>query len=226
MAGDMLFEGRRFSAFLFDMDGTILTSIEAAERVWTIWANRHGLDVAKFLPTMHGSRAIDTVRRQNLAGVDAEAEADWVLRAEIADVGGIMPIAGAAAFLKSLPGDRWAIVTSASLALAQRRLAAAGLPQPSAFITAEDVSAGKPRPDCFLLAAKRLGFPAADCLVFEDAPAGIEAGERSGATVLVIRAAHPRPMATPHAAVDDYRTLGVVANEDGSLGLRGLPSIP
>lgn len=220
MAGDMLFAGRRFSAFLFDMDGTILTSIEAAERVWTRWAIRHGLDVAKFLPTMHGSRAIDTVRRQNLADIDAVAEADWVMHAEIADIDGIRPIAGAAAFLASLPADRWAIVTSASLALAQRRLAAAGLPPPAAFITAEDVDAGKPEPDCFLLAARTLGFQAADCLVFEDAAAGIEAGERSGATVLVIRAAHPRPMDTPHVAVEDYRRLEAVVDADGSMRLR------
>ena len=63
---------KTFSAFLFDMDGTIINSIAAAERVWGAWAERHGLDVATFLPTMHGARGVDTIRRLGLPGVDPE----------------------------------------------------------------------------------------------------------------------------------------------------------
>jgi hypothetical protein len=55
------FFDRTFGAMLFDMDGTIINSIAAAERVWTAWAERHGLDVAAFLPTIHGVRAIETI---------------------------------------------------------------------------------------------------------------------------------------------------------------------
>ena len=47
---------RTYAAFLFDMDGTILTSIRAAERVWGQWARGHGLDVEAFLPTIHGKQ--------------------------------------------------------------------------------------------------------------------------------------------------------------------------
>ncbi|NVZ78779.1 HAD family hydrolase, partial [Pseudomonas gingeri] len=85
-----MFEGQRFAAFLFDMDGTLLNSIAAAERVWSNWARRHGLDVEAFLPTIHGVRSIDTVRRQNLPGVDAEREAAAISQAEIDDVEGVV----------------------------------------------------------------------------------------------------------------------------------------
>jgi len=107
-----LFPDRRFDAFLFDMDGTILTSIIAAERVWARWAGSHGLDVAAFLPTIHGRRSVETVRSLGLPGVDAQAEADAITAQEMLDVEGVEPIAGAAAFLGALPQGRWGIVTS------------------------------------------------------------------------------------------------------------------
>ena len=220
MTDDALFGGKSFAAFLFDMDGTILSSIESAERVWSAWAVRHGLDVATFLPTMHGRRAIDTVLRQGLPGIDAEAEAEGILKAEIDDVGGVHAIEGAAEFLALLPSDRWAIVTSATRALALRRLEAAGLRAPAVFITAEDIAKGKPEPDCYLLAAARLGFAAKDCLVFEDAAAGIEAGERAGACVLVIRATQTHKTTTSHVSVQDYAALDIVADGTGALSLK------
>jgi mannitol-1-/sugar-/sorbitol-6-phosphatase len=210
---------RAFGALLFDMDGTILSSIKAAERVWTIWATRHGLDVANFLPSIHGVKTIETIRRLALPGVDPEVEARAITQAEILDVAGIEPIAGAAAFLKALPADRWAIVTSAPLALALRRIEAARLPIPKIFVSAEDVSHGKPAPDGYLLAASRLGQKPEDCLVLEDSPAGIAAGEAAGAEVLVVTAAHPDRLPTTHPTIDDYGTLVIKVNEDGRLSL-------
>jgi hypothetical protein len=118
---------KTYAAFLFDMDGTLLSSIAAAERVWGAWAERHGLDVEEFLPTIHGVRAEDTIRRQNIAGIDVDAEVRWVERAEIDDVEGVHPIDGIVDFLNALPSDKWAIVTSATLELASKRLAAAGI---------------------------------------------------------------------------------------------------
>ncbi|BCP54836.1 glycerol-3-phosphatase [Kaistia sp. 32K] len=217
---EILFGGRSFAAFQFDMDGTLLTSIEAAERVWTRWATRHGLDVEAFLPTLHGKRAIDTIRQLALPGVDADAEAEALTRDEIDDVDGVREIGAAGAFLASLPPDRWAIVTSAPRALALARLGAAGLTPPAVFVTADDVTIGKPAPDCYLLAAERLGVSASDCLIFEDAPAGIEAAERAGANVVVIQATHTAPLATEHASVDDYEALSAAVDGDGTLLLR------
>jgi mannitol-1-/sugar-/sorbitol-6-phosphatase len=198
---------RTFGALLFDMDGTILNSIAAAERVWAAWAERHGLDVASFLPTIHGVRAIETITKLELPGIDPQAEVHALLLAEIEDVEGIEAIEGAAAFLASLPLDRWAIVTSSPRQLAIRRLEAAGLPTPAVFVTGEDVERGNPAPDCFLLAAKRLGQKAEDCLVFEDAPAGIQAAEAAGAALVVVTAAHRGSLDTSHPTITGYGKL-------------------
>lgn len=198
---------RSYAAFLFDMDGTVLSSIAATERVWTRWALRHGLDVDSFLPTIHGVRAVETVRRLGLPGVDPEAEAALLTAAEMQDVGGIAPIDGAFDFLAALPSDRWAIVTSAPRALALRRIAAAGLPVPEVLVAAEDVRHGKPAPDCFQLGAAKLGVAVEDCLVFEDAPAGIRAAEAAGASVMVVTATHSHVLETVHPLLDSYRRL-------------------
>ncbi|KTT99493.1 glycerol-3-phosphatase [Sphingomonas yabuuchiae] len=200
---------RAFGGFLFDMDGTILSSIASAERAWTVWAERQGLDVAAFLPTIHGVQSVETIRRLNLPGVDPVAEAHALTEAEMLDVGDVVPIGGAAAFLAALPPDRWAIVTSAPRRLAEVRLKAAGLPLPGVFVTAEDAERSKPAPDGFLLGARRLGVAPEDCLAFEDAPAGIAAAEAAGMTVVVITETHRGAMDTAHATVADYRDLSV-----------------
>ena len=127
--------------------------------------------------------------------------------AEIEDVEGIEAIEGAKTFLASLPPDRWAIVTSSPRKLALRRLEAAGLRPPPVFVTGEDVEHGKPAPDCFLLAAKRLGQKIEDCLVFEDAPAGIQAAEAAGAAVVVVTAPHKHPLDTNHPTITGYGKL-------------------
>jgi sugar-phosphatase len=206
---------RSFSAFLFDMDGTILTSIKAAERVWGQWAKGHGLDVAAFLPTIHGKRTEETIRALELPGVDPVREAAFITRAEIEDVAGIEAIAGAAAFLASLPEGRWAIVTSAPRLLAEARIAAAGLPMPEVLVAAEDVERGKPAPDPFLLGARKLGVAPADCLVFEDTLAGLQSAAAAGMASIVVTTTHSHPLETGVTAVLDYEDLRVVTAPDG-----------
>ena len=217
-AHDNVFD-RAFGAFLFDMDGTVLNSIAAAERVWAAWAERHGVDVESFLPTIHGARAIDTIRRLNLPGVDAEAQAAFIAQAEIDDVEGIVQIPGAAAFLDSLPADQWALVTSAPRELAMRRLQAAGIAPPTVMVTAEDVAIGKPNPACYVLGAQRLGVSVQECLVFEDASVGIRAGEAAGADVMVVTTTHLKPLATQHPTIGGYERLQVRRNAEGWLTL-------
>ena len=210
---------RAYDAFLFDMDGTLITSIAAAERVWSAWARRHGLDLETFMPTIHGVRAIDTIRNQNLPGIDLQAEVDWVTRGEIEDTEGVTEIPGAIAFVATLPSDRWAVVTSASPDLAETRLRAAGLTPPELVVTAHDIERGKPDPEGFRLAAERLGFAVENCLVFEDAPAGIAAAEAAPADVVIITAAHSHPIQTSHPTLNGYGRVRCVVGADGRLSL-------
>jgi haloacid dehalogenase superfamily, subfamily IA, variant 3 with third motif having DD or ED len=210
---------RRYAGFLFDMDGTLLNSIAAAERVWGRWAASHGLDVEAFLPTMHGKRGIDTIRGLGLPGIDVEAEALVIERGEIEDVEGIVPLPGAIDFLKSLPQDKWAVVTSAPVKLARARIEAAGLPQPPNIVTAEDVTKGKPDPSGYLLGAKLIGADPRRCLVFEDVLAGVRAGEAAGADVLVVTATHTHPITTHHPGIASYEGLGVDVDAAGEMRL-------
>jgi len=206
---------RAFAAFLFDMDGTILTSIKAAERVWGQWAKGHGLDVEAFLPTIHGKRTEETIRGLALPGVDPVREAAFITRAEIEDVAGIEAIKGCADFLAGLPRGRWAIVTSAPRLLAEARIAAAGLPIPEVLVAAEDVERGKPAPDPFLLGARRLGVAPADCLVFEDTLAGLESARTAGMASVVVTTTHSHPLETDVTAVLDYEDLLAVLSQEG-----------
>lgn len=96
---------KNFAALLFDMDGTLLNSMAVVERVWGAWAVRNGIDPVEFIKTVHGVRAVDTIRNLELADVDPEKEAHDLALAEIADVEGIVEIPGAVAFLNSLPAE-------------------------------------------------------------------------------------------------------------------------
>jgi sugar-phosphatase len=210
---------KSYAAFLFDMDGTLITSVASAERVWTNWAIKHGVDVATYLPSIHGVRSVDSIRALNRPDLDVEKEAAAIEAAEIADTADVAEIPGAAAFLASLPPNSWAIVTSASLPLARARLGAAGFTLPAVIITAEEVTRGKPDPQGYKLAAQRLGVDPKDCMVFEDAPAGIAAGEAAGADVTVITATHSHPVGGDHYKLRDYRGVTVTVGADGRLSL-------
>src|SRR5580692_2207215 len=206
MSGSTFFD-RTFGALLFDMDGTIINSIAAAERVWTAWAERHGLGGGRILKKNHGVRAIETITKLELPGVDPKAEVHALLLAEIEDVEGVEAIEGAKAFLASLPPDRWAIVTSSPRKLALRRLEAAGLPPPAVLVTGEDVEHGEPAPDCSLLGAKRLGQRIEDRLVFEAAPGGLRAAAAAGAALIVVTTTHKHPLDTSHPTIAGYGKL-------------------
>lgn len=209
-----------YRAFLFDMDGTILTSIAAAERVWSAWARKHGIDPAVLLSTAHGVRAEETIARQRLAGIDVHLEAQAVTAAELEDMEGVEAIAGAKSFIGSLPPDKWAVVTSAPRELARRRIQVAGLPMPAVLVSAEDVASGKPSPEGYALAANLLGVVPGDCLVFEDAPAGILAAEAADAEVCVITSAHARETDySPHMSIPDYVSLRCVEDQGGRFRL-------
>ncbi len=180
------FRNHSYAAFLFDMDGTLLDSSAVVDRVWGAWAKRHGIDAATLLEAVHGVRAEDTIRRFAGTTVDVAMETRWILEAEVRDVDGVVALEGIHAFLEPLDPGVWAIVTSAPRALAEARLRAANLPIPEVLVTAEDVQRGKPDPQGFQLAARRLGVRIDECLVFEDSPAGVAAARAAGADVAIV----------------------------------------
>ena len=196
------FRNQTYAAFLFDMDGTLLDSSAVVHRVWVTWAQRHGIDADALLAAMHGVRAEDTVRRFAGPTLDIARETDWILQAELGDVEGLVPMDGIGDFIARLEADDWAVVTSATHALATVRLNAAKLPIPRVLVTAEDVRRGKPDPEGFLLAAERLEVRIEECLVFEDSPAGVAAAKAAGAHVAIVGGQVPE--AEGHFALANY----------------------
>ena len=188
-------------ALLFDMDGVLIDSTPAVARVWRGWALERGLDPVEVVGRAHGRPSLTTVR-EYLPHADHEAENREVERREIEDTEGVVFLPGARELLASLPEGRWTIATSCTRPLAEVRLRAAGLPIPPRLITSNDVVNGKPNPQPFLKAAATLGFAAADCVVLEDAPAGIRAGKAAGARVIAFRTTVPE--AELHAAGADW----------------------
>jgi sugar-phosphatase len=179
-----------YRGLLFDLDGVLIDSTPAVARVWSRWAIEHGFDPEDTVRRAHGRPSITTIR-ELLPNADHEAENQQVEQGEIEDVEGLVPLPGAREFLNSLRPNQWTIVTSCTRPLAEIRLKAAGLPIPPRLLTSSDVRFGKPHPEPYVKGAAILGFPAKDCIVFEDAPAGILAGKAAGATVIAFTTTAP-----------------------------------
>jgi len=171
------------AALLFDMDGVLINSTPAVARVWGRWAVEHGFNPEEVIAHAHGRPSLATIR-EYLPDADHEAENREVERREIEDLEGVVPLPGALDLLRSLPADRWTIVTSCTRPLAKVRIQAAGLPLPKRLITSDDVTHGKPHPEPYLKAATILGFPPSSCIVLEDVPAGIQAAKAAGGKVI------------------------------------------
>jgi mannitol-1-/sugar-/sorbitol-6-phosphatase len=174
------------SALLFDMDGVLIDSTPAVARVWHRWALEHGFDPQEVVARAHGRPSLATVR-EYLPYADHEAENTKVERGEMEDLEGVLPLPGTLDLLAGLPPDRWTIVTSCTRLLAEVRIRAAGLPLPDNLITSNDIVHGKPHPEPYLKGASVLGFPASQCIVIEDAPAGIQAGKAAGSRVIAFQ---------------------------------------
>ena len=178
------------NGFLFDLDGTLVNSLPVVERSWRRWADRHGLSHAEVLNFIHGKQAITSLRHFLPGADDAllQAEFSWLEKIEAEDIDGITALPGALALLHHLDEQQipWAIVTSGSVPVAHARHAAAGLPQPKVFVTAEQVTRGKPEPDAYLLGAKLLGLSPSACAVVEDAAAGVLSGLAAGCRTIAV----------------------------------------
>jgi len=178
------------SAILFDLDGVLVDSTGAVDREWRQWARRKGVDGDAVMAIAHGVRTIEVIRRV-APHLDAESEAWEIENEEAGDQQGVRVMPGAAALLHSIPEGRWGVVTSGTRLLASARLSFCGLPVPKVLVTADDVEHGKPHPEPYLKGAEKLGFKPADCLVIEDAPAGIWSARAAGMKVIGLASTYP-----------------------------------
>ena len=168
---------------LFDNDGVLVDSMAGAIKAWRAWGEKYfpGFELTS---EHHGKRAQDLVL--SMVGEALFKEADDHINAleqELASE--TIPLTGGIELTTSLTPGSWTVVTSANPNLAKARLAAAGIPIPKELVTAWDVTKGKPDPEPYLKGAENLGFDISDCVVFEDAAAGIQAGFDAGAGLLV-----------------------------------------
>jgi len=172
------------------MDGVLVSSIGSAERSWRKWAARYGIPNAEMREVPHGRRAIDIVRWLR-PDIDAQAGLKVIEDLEVADVADLRVLPGVKRLLESLPLERWAIVTSATRRLLLARLTAAGLPIPERIISGEMVERGKPDPEPYRKGAELLGFLPEECVVVEDAPAGVGAGKAARCRVMAVLGTEP-----------------------------------
>jgi sugar-phosphatase len=173
------------SAILFDLDGVLVDSTRSVDRQWRAWARQKGVDGDKVMAIAHGVRTIEVIRAV-APHLDADAEVWELENREADDHEGVEIMPGAIELIRSIPEGRWGVVTSGTRLLASARLRFGGLPVPKILVTAEDVANGKPHPEPYLTGAKRMGFNPADCLVIEDAPAGIQSARAGGMKVVGI----------------------------------------
>jgi mannitol-1-/sugar-/sorbitol-6-phosphatase len=214
---------RTVSAVLFDLDGVLVESREATERVWLEWAGRNGIGEEELRSAMHGVRSVEVVRALR-PELDAVAESDEIERRQAEDVEGLRVIPGAPEALRALRGERVAVVTSATRELAAARLGAVGIELPAVVVYAGDVSRGKPDPEGYLAAAARLGVDAAEAVVVEDSPPGVEAGRAAGAVTVAVTSTHAaRALGAADLIIHTLDELpGVLAREfDASAVLQG-----
>lgn len=210
---------RRISraGILFDLDGVLVHSAEPVRRAWRQWAREHGLSERVVLEAAHGRRTVDTVHAL-APQIDAGAEAARLEAEQSEDTDGVTAGAGAAALVASLPPGSWAVVTSGTRRLALARLAAAGLPPVASLVCAENVAEGKPSPQGYLLGAARIGLPPDECVVFEDAVAGIDAGHAAGMSVVAVAGQRPAgELASADVIVNELSEVRVSQQPPGRL---------
>ena len=180
------------SAILVDLDGVLVDSTRSVERQWRIWAREQGIDGDKVMAVAHGVRTIEVIRAV-APHLDAEAEVRKLESREADDRDGVVVMPGAVELVRSIPEDRWCVVTSGTRRLASARLRLAGIPVPKVLVTAEDVAHGKPHPEPYLNGAELLGVNPAECLVIEDALAGIRSAHAAGTKVIALTSTYPGP---------------------------------
>lgn len=177
-------------ALLLDLDGTLLDSTAAVEAAWLRFAARHAVPADRVRPLMHGIPAWQVIE-EILPGLPVE-ERTVLAEQALADMARPdapvvwLPRAEELVGTLSAAGVPWAVATSGNHLLATSSMVKAGMARPPVLVTSDDVSVGKPEPEPYLRSAELLGVEPADCVVIEDAPAGVTAGLAAGMRVIAV----------------------------------------
>ena len=200
----------------------MVDSTRAVDREWRDWARRKGVDGDAVMAIAHGVRTIEVIRRV-APHLEAEAEVLELESREANHQEGVSVMPGAVALVGSIPEGRWGVVTSGTRLLASARLRFCGLPVPKVLVTADDVEHGKPHPEPYLKGAEKLGFKPDDCLVIEDAPAGIRAGRAAGMKVVGITSTYAASkLGEADAVVAGLAQIQVASDGASQLSIRVL----
>ena len=196
-----------------------MDSTRAVDHEWRTWARRKGVDGDAIMAIAHGVRTIEVIRRV-APHLDAVAEAWEIENEEAGDQEGVSVMPGAAALVRSIPEGRWGVVTSGTRLLASARLRFCGLPVPKVLVTADDVVNGKPDPEPYVKGAQQLGFEPADCLVIEDAPAGIQSARGGGFKVVGITSTYGADaLGRADAVIGRLEQIRIKSNGAGKLAV-------
>jgi sugar-phosphatase len=207
------------AAILFDLDGVLVDSTRSVDRQWRAWARQKGVDGDKVMAIAHGVRTIEVIRAV-APHLDADAEVWELENREADDQEGVEIMPGALELVRSIPDGRWCVVTSGTRLLASARLRYGGLPVPKILVTAEDVANGKPHPEPYLKGAELMGVNPADCLVIEDAPAGIQSARAGGMKVIGITSTYAaEALGHADAVIGKLGQIQVSSNGAGKLGV-------
>ncbi len=180
---------------IFDLDGTVVDNMPVHAEAFAIFVERHGLrpltlDDRKRLDGRRNRDIFPDLFGRELTDAEQAAFADEkeALYRELS-AGRLSPAAGLARLLDRLDAHAIpvAVATSAPPENVAHTLAQLGLASRlTRIVRSDEVPRGKPFPDVFLAAARRLGVPPADCVAFEDAPIGIIAARDAGMTTVAV----------------------------------------
>ncbi|QIS13914.1 HAD-IA family hydrolase [Nocardia arthritidis] len=197
------------AAVLFDMDGVLVDSAAVIEQNLRGWAGEHGLDADHVIAVCPG-RTLAELVAEVAPFLDARAEAQRLLEQDISNTDRLTACPGAEHLIRQLPESVWAVVTSGHYPVAVTRLTHTRLPIPDVLITADDVSTGKPAPEGYLTAASRLGVEPRDCVVIEDAPAGLHAAKAAGMRAIAIAGREGGPFAPYDHRIESLSSIKVL----------------
>lgn len=207
------------SAILFDLDGVLVDSTRSVDRQWRLWAEEMKLNPDEVMKIAHGVRTIEVVRRV-APHIDADAEVVRIEKREAEDQDGVARMPAAADLLSTIPTDRWAIVTSGTKYLASARVRVGKLPTPKVLVSAHDVIQGKPHPEPYLRGAQLLGINPTECVVVEDAPAGIRSAHAAGMKAIGLTSTYPASELAEADAI--IKSLSQIEVQNGATGMAPL----